>query len=169
MPTNFYMYFVAALIPMIIGAAYYHPKLMGGAWMKSNGFTLESLEGGNMPLIMGTAYLLSFVLVFGMTSSVIHQFSFSGLMMPEVLEPGSAIQQEFSELMQKYGDRHRTFSHGVVHGLISAIFFALPVIGIISAFERRGWKYVLIHFGYWAITLMLVGGVLCSTLKFAEM
>jgi len=169
MPTNFYMYFVAALIPMIIGATYYHPKVLGTAWMKSNGFTLESLEGGNMPLIMGTAYLLSFILVFGMTGAVIHQFSAFSLLVPEVMEKGSAIQVDFADFMAKYGDRHRTFTHGMVHGFEKTIFVALPLIGIVSTFERRGWKYVLIHTGYWLITLMLVGGLLSATLKFAQM
>jgi hypothetical protein len=169
MPTNFYMYFVAALIPMIIGAIYYHPKVLGNAWMKSNGFTMESIQGGNMPVIMGTAYLLSFFLAFGMTGSVVHQFNVASLLMPEVLEPGSAMQQEFSDFMAKYGDRHRTVTHGLVHGFINALLFALPVIGIVASFERRGWKYVLIHFGYWAITLMLMGGLLSATLKFAGM
>ncbi|MGH1434509.1 MAG: DUF1761 domain-containing protein [Lewinella sp.] len=165
-PTNFYMYFVAALIPMIIGATYYHPKVLGTAWMKSNGFTMESLEGANMSVIMGTAYLLSFVLAFGMTGSVVHQVNVGSLFMPEVMEPGSAIQQELSDFMTKYGDRHRTVTHGLVHGFINALFFALPLIGINAAFERRGWKYVLIHFGYWAITLMLMGGLLSATLEF---
>lgn len=169
MPTNFYMYFVAALIPMIVGFIYYHPKVAGNAWMKSNGFTMESLEGGNMAVIMGTAYLLSFFLAFGMTGSVIHQSGVASLMMPEVMESGSAIQQEFNELMVKYGGRYRTFSHGLLHGFFNALFFALPLIGINAAFERRGWKYVLIHFGYWAITLMLMGGLLCATLEFAPM
>lgn len=169
MPTNFYMYFVAALIPMIIGATYYHPKVFGNAWMKSNGFTLESLQGGNMPVIMGTAYLLSCVLALGLTGAVIHQINIPSLMMPEVMESGSAIQQEVSAFMAKYGDRHRTFTHGLAHGLASALFFALPVIGINAAFERRGWKYVLIHLGYWIITLMLMGGLLSATLKFADM
>jgi hypothetical protein len=169
MPTNFYMYFVAALIPMIIGAIYYHPKVLGNAWMKSNGFTMESLEGANMSVIMGTAYLLSFVLAFGMTGSVIHQFNVASLLMPEILEPGNAVQQDLSDFMAKYGDRHRTVTHGLVHGFINALFFALPLIGINAAFERRGWKYVLIHFGYWAITLMLMGGLLSATLKFAPM
>lgn len=169
MPTNFYMYFLIALIPMVVGAAYYHPKAIGGAWMKTNGFTMESLEGGNMAVIMGVAYLLSFILCFGLTGAVIHQASTASLLFPEALEAGTAMQQDLNEFMSKYGDRHRTFSHGSVHGFITALFVALPIIGIIANFERRGWKYILIHFGYWAITLILVGGALCSTLKFAAL
>ncbi|MEL6988082.1 MAG: DUF1761 domain-containing protein [Bacteroidota bacterium] len=36
------------------------------------------------------------------------------------------------------------------------------MIGCISLFERRGWKYVLIHAGYWLLTLTLIGGVVCQ-------
>ena len=61
-----------------------------------------------------------------------------------------------------YGENFRTFKHGALHGTIAGIFFALPVFGIIALFERRSWKYVLIHLGFWVITLALMGGVLCQ-------
>ncbi|MEM1124806.1 MAG: DUF1761 domain-containing protein, partial [Bacteroidota bacterium] len=32
-----------------------------------------------------------------------------------------------------------------------------------ALFERRGWKYIWIHTGYWFITLALIGGLLCAT------
>ena len=62
MPTNFYMYFIAALIPLLVGTVYYHPKVFGNAWMKSNGFTEESLAGGNMPAILALAYFLGLLM-----------------------------------------------------------------------------------------------------------
>lgn len=164
-PINFYMYFVAALIPMIVGAVYYHPKVAGSAWMKSNGFTMESLEGSNMAVIFGVAYLMSFILSFGITGAVIHQAGMPGLLMPEVMDTASAASQDLQAFMAKYGDRHRTFSHGAVHGVIMSIFVVLPIITIIANFERRGAKYIFVHFGYWLITLALMGGLLCATLK----
>jgi len=57
MPDNFYMYFVAALIPFILGALWYGP-IFGKTWMKTNNFTEEYLKEGNMFLIMGLSYLL---------------------------------------------------------------------------------------------------------------
>lgn len=165
-PTNFYMYFIIALVPMVVGAAYYHPKVVGGAWMKSNGFTMESLQGGNMAVIMGVAYLLSFIFCFAQTPLVFHQAAAASLLFPEAFEAGSPEHTDLVAFMGKYGDRHMTFSHGALHGFMNAIFLVLPVIGIVANFERRGWKYVLIHFGYWAITLILVGGLICGTLKY---
>lgn len=169
MPTNFYMYFVAALIPMVVGAAYYHPKAVGGPWMKENGFTMESLEGGNMAKIFGFAYLLSVILAMGIGNFAIHQTQVVGLTIPEVLESGSQAQKDVNAFFATYGDRHRNFGHGAVHGIIAAIMFGLPLFGINALFERKSWKYNLIHFGYWAITLALMGGLLCATLDWAPL
>ncbi len=168
MPTNFYMFFLVALIPMIVGAVYYHPKVMGNAWMRVNGFTEESLQGGNMVLILGLAYFFSLLIGFFLTGSVIHQGAVFSLMIPDVLESGSAAQQTFNELMQTYGDKDRNFGHGALHGGLVALFLFTPVIAINSLFERRGWKYVMIHAVYWFICLILMGGVLCQTLEYAS-
>lgn len=161
------MLFVIALVPLLVGAVYYNPKVAGTVWMKSNGFTEEDLLGANMGLIFFLAYLFSCMLALFYSSMVIHQSSFVSLMIPEVLEAGSAIQKDVIDFMAKYGDRHRTFSHGAAHGVFTTIFFATPLIAINALFERKGWKYVLVHFGYWLITLVLMGGFLCATLEYA--
>ncbi|MCB1147601.1 MAG: DUF1761 family protein, partial [Leptospiraceae bacterium] len=31
-----------------------------------------------------------------------------------------------------------------------------------AMFERRGTKYIFINWGYWAITITLMGGVICE-------
>jgi len=66
--------------------------------------------------------------------------------------------------MTKYGEVHRTFTHGMVHGGMGTIFIAFPIIAINGLFERRSWKYILIHTGYWLISLVLMGGVICAFL-----
>jgi hypothetical protein len=169
MPTNFYMFFVAALIPMIIGAVYYHPKLAGTAWMKTNGFTEDSLKEGNMGVILGISYVLSLLLAFALSGLVIHQSAVFQMMAPAVQEPGSSAAQQFNDLMSQYGNDHRSFKHGALHGVFTAIFLALPFIGINALFERRGWKYILVHLGYWIITLLLMGGLLCQSLNYAPL
>lgn len=169
LPTNFYLYFIIALVPMIVGAAYYHPAVVGKAWMNTNGFTMESMQGGNMAKILGVAYLLSFIFCFAQTPLVFHQSAVMSLMFPEAMEAGSAVRADMVEFMGKYGDRHMSFSHGALHGFINSIFLVLPVIGIVANFERRGWKYVLIHFGYWAITLTIVCALICGLLKYAPL
>lgn len=168
-PTNFYMYFVAALIPLVVGAIYYNPKVFGNSWMKVNGFTEENLKGGNMAVIFGLSYLLSLLLAMAIAGIVVHQGAVAQIMMPEVAVSGSEAQEQFNGIMGQYGDRFRTFGHGALHGFFFTIFFGLPIIAINSMFERRGWKYSLIHFGYWAICITLMGGLLCQTLVWAPM
>ena len=168
MPTNYYMYFLTALIPLIVGSVYYSPKVMGGVWMRSNGFTEESLKGGNMALILALAYFLGLLLSVPFSTFTIHQAGVASSAM-STAEPGVWSAQAISDVnnfMATYGDRFRTFKHGALHGVLFAILVALPLYGINALFERRGAKYVFVHLGYWVITLALMGGVLCSTLEF---
>jgi len=166
MPTNFYMFFVSALIPMVIGFIYYSEALFGKKWMKVNGFTKEQLESGNMVVILGVSYLMSVLLSFGLSGIVIHQGNVFQVMMPEVMEAGSAAETTFNEFMATYGDRHRGFGHGVLHGVLFTILIALPIISINALFEQRGWAYIGIHFGYWLLTTTAIGALLCGTLVY---
>ena len=55
----------------------------------------------------------------------------------------------YAAFMADYGTAHRTFGHGALHGIMSGIFVALPIIGTNALFERKGAKYILINSGYW--------------------
>lgn len=170
MPTNFYMFFVTALIPLVVGFIYYNPKVFGGQWMKINGFTEQTLrEKGNPAVIFGVCYLLACMLSLALSFIVIHQGgAVSAAMSPDGTWSPEAIA-DINAYMAKYGSNFRTFGHGAVHGFIAALFIALPIIATNALFERRGGKYIFIHWGYWAVTLVLMGGVLCQTLVFAPM
>lgn len=166
MPTNFYMFFVAGLIPLIIGFIYYSEKVFGTKWMNVNGFTKEKLEEGNMAIILGMAYLMSVILSLGLSNVVIHQPNIFQVMMPDVMEAGSAAEATFNDFMATYGDRHRGYGHGAIHGVLFTILIALPIISINALFEHRGWAYIGIHFGYWVLTSAAVGALLCGTLSY---
>jgi len=163
--SNFWILFIAALVPMLVGFFWYGP-LFGKPWMKVNGFTEESLKKGNMALIFGLSYFLSILLATGLMGLTNHQSGVIQLFAthPDVEVVGSEVHTLFTTVMEKFGDRHRTFGHGVVHGAFAAVLIALPLIAINALFERRGWKYIGIHFGYWLITLILMGGVVCQWL-----
>ena len=64
MEINFLFVIVAALMPTVVGFIWYNPKVFGTAWMKVNGFTEESLKGGNMAVIMGLSLVFSLMLAF---------------------------------------------------------------------------------------------------------
>ena len=163
-PSNFWMFFVAALIPMVVGFIYYHPKVFGKSWMKANQFTEAYLQKGNMVVILSVSYFFSLLIAMTAAGLTVHQTVLASLMMPEMAVDGSEMQTQFNELMGQLGDRYRTFSHGIVHGIFFTLFFVLPLIGVNALFERRGWKYIFIHTGYWMITLALMMGLLCATL-----
>ena len=82
----------------------------------------------------------------------------------DLVIPGSKCNSKIVNFMAKHGTRHRSFGHGAVHGVMAGVFMATPIIGIISLFERRTWKYVLVNAGYWILTLGLMGGVICQFL-----
>lgn len=130
----------SAVIPMITGFIYYHPKVLGGAWMKVNGFTLESVGNGPKPILYGVAVVLSFFLA-----------TFVSL---NVTGPGQDVAPD--------GHSYATFQHGMVHGVILTITTVLPILGTMSIFEKRGWGWVFVNCGYWAFTLMMMGGLLSA-------
>ena len=155
---------LAALVPMIIGFLYYHPKILGTAWMNASGMTEEKMKGGNMPLIFGLSLVLSFLLGLILFNSVVHQSHFYSIFAGSegFLVDGSEIMDEINAFMTKHGNKFRTFKHGALHGTIMGVLFALPIMATNALFERKSAKYIFINAGYWIITLGLMGGVLCQ-------
>jgi len=158
--------FAAALIPMFIGALWYGP-LFGKAWMKHNNFSEEFLEkNGNMALILGLSYVLSVILAAGLSGLTTHQ---SGVMQlfathPDFEVVGSEVHTLYGSIMEKFGDRHRSFGHGALHGALGAVLIAMPLILINGLFERKSAKLMFIHIGYWVVALALMGGIVCQFL-----
>ena len=163
MEMNFLIFFLAALVPLVMGFIWYGP-LFGNAWMKEMGFTKESLEGSNMALIFILSYVFSLLLAFFLLPATIHQM---GVFSTLVDEPGFAEQTGdawayFQDFLANYGDRFRTFKHGALHGVLTGVFLVLPILAIIAMFERRSVKYVAINAGYWIVVLAIMGGLICQ-------
>lgn len=160
MQVHAYVIFLAALIPLITGFVWYNPKVFGNAWMKSINATPESLQSGsNMALIFGLCYVFSLMISAALMSMVIHQFGFASVFEGDTSTESAAYMKDFFE---NYGGRFRTFKHGALHGTIAGLFVAMPILGTNALFERKGFKYIAIHTGYWMLTLALMGGVLCQ-------
>jgi hypothetical protein len=159
---NFPAVLLSALVPLLVGFIYYHPKVLGTIWMKTAGITPDSNKKENMMKLLIIMILVSIPLAFFMQFLVIHQFHFySMLANDKSLEiAGSPLNTFFTETMAKYGSEFRTFKHGAFHGSFSGIVLAMPIITISSLFENKNWKYVLIHTGYWIITMGLMGGII---------
>ncbi len=164
MHLNFMIIIIAALVPMIVGFIWYNPKTLGNAWMKAADVSPEKMKGANMMVIFGVSLLLSFLLAMELQFLVIHQFSVYSILAnePGIKDPNSDISKYLSDFMLKYGNNFRTFKHGAFHGTIAGIMLSLPIIGINSLFERKGFKYIAINVGFWIVCMALMGGLICA-------
>ena len=140
---NYAAVFAASLMPIFFGFIYYHPKALGNVWMRANGFTLESLKGGPKPILFLGVYVMSLMLSLwcGLQFMDVHQTSL-----------------DFNDQPHDW----TTWHHGVAHGFAYTMFFVLPMMGINAVFERRSLSYVLVHLGYWLITLCTMNAVLSA-------
>ena len=73
----------------------------------------------------------------------------------------SQVMMDVKSFMDKYGNNFRTFGHGALHGFISSVF-CFTGSRCQCLFERRSWKYIMLHWGYWTDTLVLMGGLICA-------
>ncbi len=165
MDINFLAVLVAALVPMVMGFIWYNPKVLGNAWMKAAGLDEEKLKGANMPLIFGLSFVFSFLLAFFIQPMVIHQFHIMSSFYDYQEQIKDATTSEgalFKQVMDLVGSGHRTFGHGMLHGVMSGLFVVMPIIATGAMFERKGFKYIAINAGYWIISMGIMGGIVCG-------
>lgn len=160
MQINFAALFIAAIVTLVTGFIWYSPKVFGTIWMKENNLTQEELRKGNMLKIFGLTYVFSLMITMTLMYLTIHQSGAIGMVGgPPLMD---SAKPSFAAFMADYGMAYRTFKHGALHGFMSGLFFAFPLIGINGLFERKSWKYIFIHAGYWILTLTLMGGIICG-------
>lgn len=158
MEMNFLAIIVAAASAIVMGFIWYNPKIFGNAWMKAAGVTEEQIKSGNMAKILVLALFFALLIALMLQALVIHQ---SGAFSLVGGDPSKALPS-YNAFMDDYGDAFRTFKHGAFHGFLAGIFFALPLIGTNAIFERKSAKYILIHTGYWCVTLAIMGAIICG-------
>lgn len=152
MEPNFPALVAAALIPLIVGLIWYSPALMGRV--------VSAGGAARRPALRILFFiLLGILLTIAIMPVVIHQMHLFSILAGQ---PLAEIEAMSGPIMAKYSSTYRTFKHGAFHGTLSAIFMALPILGVSAIAERKRGKVVLAHLGYWAITLALVGGVVCG-------
>ncbi|SHG00828.1 Protein of unknown function [Flavobacterium fluvii] len=160
MEFNLLAVLVAALSSFVVGFIWYNPKVFGTIWMKEAGLTQEQLQKGNMLKIFGLTFIYAFMLAFMLQNLVIHQSGALGMVGGPVL--AESAKPSFSAFMADYGDAFRSYKHGALHGFISGIFLALPIISINGLFEHKSWKYMAIQAGYWTVIMTIMGAILCG-------
>lgn len=164
---NFAVVFLTALIPLIIGFIWYNNKVFGNAWMAASGMTPEHAKSNNMLKVFSLTYLLSVFIATILMAVTIHQTHLFSIFAndPTMRDPNSEVSKLLADIMAKYGNNFRTFKHGAFHGVIFTIMLVMPVIGINAIFERRSFKYVAIHTGFWLVSIALMGGCICQFIK----
>ena len=125
--------FLGGLVPMVLGFVWYHPKVLGTTWMKSLGFTEDTLKEGNMAVTMGIATLCSIVVAWRMNGYASHT------------EPGMS-----------------QFVHGFYHGAYSMGLPAALVLVSNGLFQRNTATNLIINALYWICALGLMGAFLYS-------
>jgi hypothetical protein len=149
---------VAALSTLVVGMFWYNPKVFGTIWMRETGRTEEDAKKGNMLVIFGMTIFYAFLIAMVLQFLVIHQYGALGMIGGDV----NAAKPSYGAFMDDYVMAFRTFKHGMLHGFLSGLFFALPVIGTNALYEGRSWKYVLVCGGYWIVSCMIMGGIICA-------
>lgn len=155
---------IVALFPLLLGFVWYNPKVFGKAWMEGAGLNEEKMKGANMILIFALTYLFSFFIAISLHVLTIHQMALGSLMQGHESDP--AYTKWMADSMALVGGSFRTFKHGALHGTISSVFLVLPIIAINAMFERRGFKYILINWGFWTVCFIVMGGIVCQFTKF---
>ncbi len=127
---------MAYLEPLIAAVAAFllgflwYTALFGKAWQKETGVTDEQAQSG-MGITHGGAFLMMIVIAFGINIIV-------NLHAPE----------------------DQTFVHGGFHGLLTAVFYAIPAMVIHYLYQKKSFKLILIDGGYLILFFALMGGVL---------
>ena len=158
MEINFLALFAAALSTLLVGFIWYNPKVFGTIWMKEAGMTEEKMKGANMIMIFSMAVFYAFLMALILQMLTIHQYGALGM----VGGDPSLAKPSYTAFMLDYGTAFRTFKHGMLHGFITGLFLALPIVGTNALFERRSWKYTLISGGFWIVCFTIMGGIICA-------
>jgi len=81
---------------------------------------------------------------------------------PELINSNSEYTVFINEFMGKYGNRHRSFGHGMVHGAEAGLIFGLALLGITSLMQNKPLKFIWIHLGFWILCCSLMAGLTCT-------
>ena len=158
MEINFLALLTAAFSTLVVGFVWYNPKVFGTIWMNESGMTNEKMLGRNMLVVLGVSFVYAFFISFIIQILTVHQFGALGMIGgdPSIAKPS------YVAFMADYGTEFRTFKHGALHGFLSGLFLALPIIGTNALFEKRSFKYTLVTGGFWIVCCTIMGGIICA-------
>ncbi|KQT23866.1 hypothetical protein ASG22_07515 [Chryseobacterium sp. Leaf405] len=154
---NFWAIFVAALIPLLMGFIWYHPRLFGKSWMEEVGLTEDKMKGSMIGAFVFSV-ILSMLMALFLQFITIHQFGALGMVGGDEMNANPS----YHAFMKDYGSAYRSFGHGALHSFMAGFLFVFPLTAINAMFERKSWKYTMITSAYWTITITIMGGIICG-------
>jgi hypothetical protein len=161
---NWIIIILSGLVPLFIGFVWYG-KLFGVLWRKESGMTLDDAKSVSMVKAIGFTILFGIMAALAIMPMVLHQMHylsvFAGYEDTKLMkDESSSLFLAAKQFMADNGQKFRTFKHGAFHGFLGSFFLALPLIGMSAVYERKSWRYILIHFAYWAVCMMIIGGII---------
>lgn len=116
---------LGALVPMVLGFIWYHPKVFGKAWMKSLKFTDEDMKTGNMPVIFGLVFVMALTLSY-----------------------------YFAMRYHAHGEDSNMIGHAMYHGFMVFGYTGMPVLISNSLFQKNSAINIVINVAYWFVAVM---------------
>src|SRR5262245_38256241 len=122
-----------ALLPLVIGFIWFHPKVFGNLWMRESGMTEEKARAGSMVKKLLVTYLFSFFIAFTLNTIAVHDSFIDGAtfyktnrtMKPE---PGSELAQWQEYYKTNLAADNHIFTHGAFHAFfIVGLGIVLPL------------------------------------------
>lgn len=158
MTIHYFVILASALIPFFVSAVWFNKRVLGGEkWIAASEMPPEKAA---TPVSMGSILLslpLNLLLAIGMFQLSVHENGVLGM-----LGGNAALMLEgtAAAFLEEYGGHYHTWTHGLAHGLVATICFALPVLGYVVLFGKKTKRYFWTCLGFWWINLTLMSIVL---------
>lgn len=149
MELNHVNWLLIALVPIVLGVIWYNPHL---PW---NVRSYKKLKWFHWPWF----YIISAGFTYGYMNLIIHQLGFYEIFFTDIMKGVPGTQEIVDEFMKKYGDKHRHFGHGVMHGILNAVLLGIPFLWFTLFFSGKSDRFWN-HFIYILFTSALVGGLI---------
>jgi len=157
MELNYLAFFLISFIPLAIGYLWYNPKSI--ILKKLSQPTVAKSYSVKSIIIL---FILSVAIVYGYMNLTIHQLGFYDLFFTDIMLGKIESQIIVDDFLATYGEKHRHFGHGILHGFINAFLFAAPILGGITIIENKDRNYFMYHFLYWLLVSIVIGGCISS-------
>lgn len=157
MTPNFVILFATAIIPLAISSVWYSSLLFGGDKWEKIAYIPEEKKLFSPIWKVMILFIFNFLIACGLYGICIHQSSVYSLAggHTDLLETSVG-----ATFIAMYGKAYLSFKHGAFHAVLATLMFVLPILMYITVFDKKGYRYFIVHFAFWLLSLSLMGGVI---------